>query len=847
MLCLSPASGQERHKKKLTAADYEKWGTLWVKGLSDHGHWATFEMRYESHKDTLFLKNTRNNLQYVFAGGHEGQFSGESVFGCLVDNGTLKLLDLRSGKKNSIDSVLQYDFVGKYLVTLEKHLDGKMLLCLRKNNGALVSGIDNVDSYLMNPMKNAFLFTASDGFKKSIGVLDFAICSVQYIPVEKGGKFKQLAWQSNGKSVAFMREAAAGAEANQLLCYRLGDKKLFTLTIGSYTVDAEIRALYDWQPISISDDGKQVFFKALKGVITSTNEKNVEVWEGSDKQLYASKQWEASFGEFPKLACWFPESGKACFVSSDSLPGVMLSPDARHALLWNQFAYGNEPKYPEVIDFVLKDIYSGTERILLEKQPNDENRIGFSPDGSKLLYYKGRNWWVYDIAADSHLNITKSIATAWDNSNSNAPHQFEVFGNPGWTADGRGVLLYDAFDLWEVGVDGSYRKRLTNGREMNISFRMDQSEFKQSNASNYNGRSPVVFDLSTDILLIGKRSTDYANGYFVLHDHSEVAELIFEQWKKESLFKSKNGCYIYSRQRFDQSPEIVFGNEKTFSRRVLYASNLQQKNYDYGKSELIHYRNSKGEPLKAALFYPAGYDSKKVYPMIVNVYDAMSVHVNDYVNPSFLNADGFNITNFTLDGYFILLPDITYELGNPGISAADCVTAAVKAVIDFGIVDECKIGLIGHSFGGYETDFILTQSKLFAAAVSGAGVSDLVGSYFTLGTSKNIRPEMWRYESQQFRMGNSFFDDVDGYLRNSPILHAGNIVTPTLFWAGKKDRVIDMRQSMEMYLALRRLGIETKLLLYPEEQHTIENAENQVHLTKRIQEWFARFLKNGGN
>lgn len=184
-----------------------------------------------------------------------------------------------------------------------------------------------------------------------------------------------------------------------------------------------------------------------------------------------------------------------------------------------------------------------------------------------------------------------------------------------------------------------------------------------------------------------------------------------------------------------------------------------------------------------------------------------------------------------------------YVKGDTGVSALDCVVAATNKVIEMNIVQKNKIGLLGHSFGGYETNFIVTQTNIFSAAVSGAGVSDLTSWYLSLGWNTG-KPDMWRLESQQWRMGKSFYDDQESYYRNSPIIHATKIQTPLLLWAGKLDLQVDWHQTMEFYLALRRLEKKNIMLLYPNEQHVLFNAENQIDLTNRIEQWFDYHLKD---
>ena len=231
--------------------------------------------------------------------------------------------------------------------------------------------------------------------------------------------------------------------------------------------------------------------------------------------------------------------------------------------------------------------------------------------------------------------------------------------------------------------------------------------------------------------------------------------------------------------------------------------------------------------------------------MLVQVYEKLASKLHRYVNPSLFNAQGFSVTHSTLNGYFVLMPDIFYELGKTGQSAADCITSATKSVVKNYPIDAGRIGLIGHSFGGFETLFTITQSNLFAAAVSGAGVSDPIRHYFELNKNGSLgKDSMFKFENQQMRFGDSFFNMKEAYLNNSTLINADRIRTPLLQWFGKEDKVILGDQSMALYLALRRLRKPTVLLQYPDEAHNLWLRENQIDLSTRISEWFDYYLKD---
>jgi len=271
-------------------------------------------------------------------------------------------------------------------------------------------------------------------------------------------------------------------------------------------------------------------------------------------------------------------------------------------------------------------------------------------------------------------------------------------------------------------------------------------------------------------------------------------------------------------------------------------SNPHAVKYEWSTSKMIRYKNTNGEQLQGALFYPAGFEPGRRYPMVVYIYSRLSSLVYDYNNPTMYNVAGFAHSNYTADGYFVFFPDIRYKVGEPGKSILDCVTAGIEATKAMGIIDEKKIGIIGHSYGGYETCHLLTRTPMFAAAVAGASVTDMVSSYFSINTSNGVKMD-WRYESQQYRMGSTPFDNLDGYLENSTVTNAASITTPLLSWAGKEDMSVDWKQSVALHLALRRLGKRNIFLAYPNEGHILNRPAAQFDLTVRIKNWFDHYLK----
>ena len=189
------------------------------------------------------------------------------------------------------------------------------------------------------------------------------------------------------------------------------------------------------------------------------------------------------------------------------------------------------------------------------------------------------------------------------------------------------------------------------------------------------------------------------------------------------------------------------------------------------------------------------------------------------------------------------MPDIVYKLNDPGMSAVACVLPALKAAIATGVVDAKRVGLHGHSWGGYETAFLVTQTDAFRVALAGAPLTDMVSMYSSVywNTGTANQPI---FESNQGRFTSSYLENTEAYIRNSPVYHAANVKTPLLMMANDKDGAVDWTQSIEYYNTLRRLGKPVVMLSYKGENHHLAKPENKKDYTVRVKEFFDSYLND---
>lgn len=825
--------GQARQMRHATEDDYSRWGTLELKSISEKGKWISFEMRYENAMDTLFLCNTLTNKTYEFPKGKNGKFAGEKIFAYLDAKSNLHLFNLNSLKTADLKNAANYELPleGKFVVTSSAEKNKCRLLVLYNDNGIVLDTVQGITEYVMNSHGDALLYTSKKNNFYQSGIINFGNYHQVIIAEKSPYRLVKPTWQDNDRNAAFLSIRDSVSNKTVLHYYRARDSRLFSFNWNDKKPGTDL-IINSKLPLQISKDGKKVFFTLKREADSKSKNETVEIWNGNDKSLYPGRHKTENAAETPKKMVWYPETDSFLLLNDNGYSNFGITERQDFAIIFNKNPYGLQDKYYEEADFYLKELTSGSTIPFLKKQSIDPAQMKFDPSSNRILYYREKNWWIFNPIKGKHLNLTEKTKISWDNdSEPSIRSQFGPYGCAGWSNDGKNILLYDQYDIWMVAADGSYSRRLTKGREKNISFRLNNPSLNK------------IFSMAEDLILQSRNMKDHSTGYHVLSFKSGEELIVSGSRKFEQLLQSENNIFAYTSQTYNKPPQIEL-KKNGANPSVLFESNLQVKEYGYGKSEMVYHRDTAGEKVKSALIYPAGFDSSKKYPMIVYIYENMSNLVKNYQNPSLQSSIGFNITNYTLNGYFVLLPDIFYKKGNPGISALESVKAAVNAVLRKGSIDRNRVGLYGHSFGGYEANFIISQTGLFAAAASGAGISDIIGYYFNISKNGIAQSEMWRFESQQYRMGNSLFEEKEKYLKNNPLLNADKVNTPLLLWSGKEDRVVPYTQSVSYYLALRRMKKPTVMLIYPKEDHNIKKVDNQADLSRRMMEWFDYFLKD---
>jgi dipeptidyl aminopeptidase/acylaminoacyl peptidase len=901
-----PIISASQTKPLVAPADYGQWETLGPTALSPDGKWLAYGVNRSNRNNELRITGVAGGEPKVASFGSQPIFSSDSrwvAYGIGYSEAQeeklrkekkpiqrkLGALNLTSGEQVVVDGVESFAFSanGAFLAmrryaperkdapapdpTAEPDAPPGATLIVRHLASGRDTTFGNVAEYAWQDLPRrgrllALAISAEDKTGNGVQLYDPETGALRALD-SSSSVYSGLTWRKESADLAVLRskidERREGATQVALAWRRLAEadeaKQVYDPTADT-KFPAGMRTVSFRRP-SWSQDGGIVFLGAAQWQEKPAGEKKpaandggnaapataketpkeddeppgVDVWHTRDVIVMPKQKIDARTDRQRNfLAAWHIDAGRFVQLGQDLDEQVAPLKHQKLGYVTNWAAYAMERTIGRpAADLYLVDLGNG-ERTKIKERLNEDRYAQSSPGGRYILYLQDDHYWAVNTATRAVVNITKGAPTSFvDRESDVTTKQKPAFGVAGWTKNDESVILYDKFDLWQIAPDGSRARRLTDGASEQVRHRYlrlnPDEEWIDSEKPIYLG----LFGIWT------KKS-----GYARLRLGGEAAaeRLVWLDKSVQRLAKAKDAdVYSYVVESFDDSPDVFVGDSGLKEAKQITKTNPFQGNYAWGRSELVEYKNERGERLQGALFYPAGYEPGKKYPMVVYLYERLSDGLHRYSAPS--ERDYYNAAAFTQRGYFLFQPDITFQPREPGRSVVACVTPAVKKVIEMGLVDERKVGVVGHSWGGFDASYLATRSDLFAAAVAGAPITNLVSNYGNHHWNIGIA-ETDHIETGQQRMEVPLWEDLQAYIRNSAVYNVQNMKTPLLIEFGDNDGTVFWHQGVEMYNLARRAKKDVVLLVYSGEEHGLRKKSNQIDYHRRIHEWFGHYLKN---
>lgn len=680
------------------------------------------------------------------------------------------------------------------------------------------------------------------------------------------GHYTKLTWDLAQKRAAFLSDRDDASSKPAKFKVYLWERSGAPMEAVS-TATAGFRAGYgilDRGPMTFSRDGSRLFVScapiaeiaalekaaaapaAAPTPVPSDDKVQADLWSWRDDYVQPMQKVRAAQERSRSYRAVYDVSTKTVRQLADpTMAGLTPSDDGSVALGTDDRAYRHMVDYDGAFnDVYAVDTATGARRLVLKQfrgsvgggggRGGVTGGVQMSPDGKYAVAFREKQWWSFSTAGGSLKDLTSSLGVAVYNEDDDHPDAPPAYGFGGWTKDSKLALVYDRYDIWAVSPEGAPARKLTNGRAAGLEFRVVRE--------NPGDEEERGIDTTKPMLLRAENLDTRDSGFYSLASFGEAPRKLLMGPKNYRIVgKAKDaGVMLVTATTFHDQPDLHVTDSSFRTLRQVTDANPQQKEILWGTGELIHFRNADGVPLEAALYKPENFDPTKKYPMMVYLYERLSQNVNTFVKPA--PGHSINLAYYVSNGYLVLTPDIVYTVGYPGQSALKCVMPAIEAVARQGYVNRDAIGIQGHSWGGYQTAYMVTQTNIFKAAEAGAPVADMISAYDGIRWGSGL-PRQFQYEKTQSRIGGTIWEYPTRFIENSPIFSVDRVTTPLLILQNDADDAVPWYQGLELFLSLRRLGKEVYLFDYNGEPHHINRRPNQKDYTVRLQQFFDHFLK----
>lgn len=522
--------------------------------------------------------------------------------------------------------------------------------------------------------------------------------------------------------------------------------------------------------------------------------------------------------------------------------GYWISADGRTVVYSDHLGTVVPNTQQQGYDIVVGDVTTARTHVLVPRALLEYGiSLSWSPDGRSLAYttsgqtVKRGEAYVVPLGGGEPRLV----------SNGEHPSFSQEYQAPLWDARGEYLYLLGRGELWRARVDGAGSTELV--------ARLPGRTISQLIAPGNNIGRLFVVPGSTNTYVTARDESTKREGIFRV-DVGTGAEraapspvIEREQRLTPALFASDvaddGRTIVWAAQDAQHSEDVWVADGSLRSPRRATNINPQLDRVVLGDARVISWTTARGDTLRGALLLPAGYEPGRRYPLLVKVY-AGSMQSNSAFRFGVSGGGVENMQLLATRGYAVLLPDIPQRLGTPMADIPAAVLPGVDRVIELGIADSTRLGVMGHSYGGYSTLSLIVQTSRFRAAMSSAGPANLV-SMFGQMTADGVAFGIGWSETGQGLMGGTPWQYAERYVQNSPITYLDRVTTPLLIVQGAIDRTVPSWQADAVFVGLRRLGKEVVYAKYEGEDHwqgTWGHA-NAIDYWKRVIGWFDAHLK----
>jgi dipeptidyl aminopeptidase/acylaminoacyl peptidase len=848
LILLFAAVRASAQKPVIDTSVYEKLGGLRASNLNNDGEYVYYESYDKRGCWVVHIKATHDVWTKEITDVKIESFANEGhLFIAKVGQDSLCLQTLGSDQQEVIPHVSSFKVSrsGKAeWLMYQLNNPGKELVLRNLATGNQRS-FSNVTDYQFSNMDQAVLLQQARDSVSSLGWLDLNKDVLTAIWQGKSpGGFK---FTSDGKAMAFSGSSDVPGKKS-VWYYKSGDEKA-RLLITENSADDLTQGLILEYLRGFNSTGDKLFFifQPIKSVkIRNPKLASVDIFSYKDPKLQSQQlqelQSDAVYTYVFDLAghklIALQKENEHLMIDFNNLRKqdyVLLRKDGDGDVddewNWNPAA---------LTSVYLVNVTDGTRKCLSKDQPAlVSHYYQLSPDERYVIYYNAvkRDYYCYTIASGITRNITKGAGADWTYGESEDwPDSIYVaWPRYHWAVNDQAIFIKSKDDIYQADPSGKLPViRLTGnyGRNHHLEFSIPES---------FKSRSGEI-DLHAPLLLKVLNEDTKEEGFCqVIPGRENKPELLKMMPYHLNLYQKARDAEVYMGlfESAENSPNVFLTTD--FKAFTPLTDIHPEMAFNWMSSQLITFKTLDGKATQGILYKPENFDPKKKYPLIFFYYERKSDDLHKFRIPEYSDGGSINIPTYVSNGYLIFLPDIHYKIGYPGRSALNSIVSAAEYIAQFPWVDKRHMGLMGHSFGGFETNYVITHSHLFAAAVAMSGMTDFVSAYGSIIGDGTCREH--QYELYKDRIGATLWQRPDLYLENSPVFKADKVTTPVLLMANIIDGDVPYEQGVEFFTALRRLGKKAWMLRYDKGDHQVTDPTDKKDLTLRMQQFFDYYLK----
>lgn len=883
--CLAVSTSTMAQNKKMTPHTWDIWNTIEQVQISSDGNWVAYNIKPGKGDKTLCLYNVKSKETVKFDRASKPKFDFTNRFIAFTispHSDSLENLERKKVKKDKMPkdtlgiyslTQFQYDKIARVenyrlpekgggsialklhkrsikkdttLVKDENNKNGTQLLVYNDIQNTIVSYPYTLD-YQWSKYNNKLLVhsTGEDSIQNNtVTIIDYNTLEEEIIFNDQDCKLYQFKFNEQGNQLAFIADRDTTKNLIRPLELFFYDGKDDALPIAN--VDSDYLKK-DWnitknKPIIFSKNNKFLYFETKPippqsdTTLLDSEKVELEIWNYKDPILYTQQNVNLKKDKEKSYKVKY-DINKAAFSYITDLkhPNIHFDSEqsGNYSLTYNAKPY---EKYISWLGYAFKDVYITDHKTHTQKQIGKkiQGNPKLSPDEKYVTWFSrpDTSWMAYDIQNNRPRKLTEG------------KYYYELHDQPSyprnsgfmaWEQEDKYFYFYDDFDIWKINPNGENLPiKITQGRDKNTQYR-------------YISIDKEVRSLPSDttILLRSFNKKNKTSGYAHLNlktfELSEIENGPYD-YTRRIIKADKADGLLFTKSSFQTFPDLILSDVTFKNQEVISNANPHQNQYAWGSIELFEWQDSSGVDVQGLIAKPQDFDPAKKYPLIVNFYERSSDRLYRHRAP-YPHRSTINYTYWTNKGYVVFNPDVRYDVGHPGNSCYRAVMSGVDALLTKGYIDEKRMGLQGHSWGGYQIADLLTKTNRFACAEAGAPVVNMISAYGGIRWGSGMSRQ-FQYEKTQSRLGATLWDNPELYIENSPVFNLDKVMTPVLILHNDNDGAVPWYQGIEYFVGLRRLGKPAWMLNYNEEPHWPLKRQNRIDFNKRLEQFFDHYLLN---